>query len=140
MFVETITYKGYNGETYTEDFMFNLSEAELIKMNYTTPGGMKEFLTRISKEKDTVKLYNNFENLLLMSYGRISLDGKRFEKSAAMREELQQSDAYSKLLKKLLGDAKYAAKFVQGIMPENSISDADVSRVTAEVLPANVSN
>lgn len=140
MFVETITYKGYNGETYTEDFMFNLSEAELIKMNYTTPGGMKEFLTRISKEKDTVKLYNSFENLLLMSYGRVSLDGKRFEKSDAMREELQQSDAYSKLLTKLLGDAKYAAKFVQGIMPENTISDADVSRVTAEVLPASASN
>lgn len=139
MFVETITYKGYNGETYTEDFMFNISEAELIKMNYTTPGGMKEFLTRITKEKDTVKLYNNFENLLLMSYGRVSLDGKRFEKNEVMREEFKQTDAYSKLIMKLLGDAKHAAKFVQGIMPENSISDAEVSRVTAEVLPTNIS-
>lgn len=140
MWIETITYKGYDDTSYTEDFCFNISRAELIKMNYSVSGGMKELLKRIYQEKDNVKLYKLFEDLIDMSYGRKSLDGKRFEKSTEILNEFKQSEAYSEFIIKLMQDAKYAAKVVRGILPETDVSDEELARVTADLMPNSMGN
>ena len=49
MIKKTITYTDYNGVSRTEDFWFNLSTAELMKMELGTRGGFSEMMTRIVK-------------------------------------------------------------------------------------------
>lgn len=140
MWIETITYKGYDDAIYTEDFCFNISRAELIKMNYSVSGGMEGLLKRICQEKDNVKLYKLFEDLIDKAYGRKSLDGKRFEKSPEILQEFKQSEAYSEFIVKLMQDPKYAVKAVQGMLPASDVSDEELARVTADLMPNTAGN
>lgn len=116
MIKETIKYTDYNGEEREEDFYFNLSRAEIIKMNYSYEGGLEGLIQKIVKEKDTVKIYKMFTDILFMAYGEKSADGKRFIKSEEISTAFIQTEAYSELIMKLIQDADYAAKFVNGII------------------------
>lgn len=136
MWIETITYKGYDDTEYTEEFCFHISQAELAKMNYSVEGGMKNLLKRIYQTKDNVELYNLFEKLIDMGYGRKSLDQKRFEKSPEILAEFKQTEAYSQFIIKLLQDSKYALKVINGMLPGKDASEEEIARATAELMPA----
>lgn len=120
MLKETIKYTDYNGTEREEDFYFNLSRAELIDLEYSTPGGLKELLEKIIKEKDTVKIYQMFKDIVMLAYGEKSDDGKHFVKSKDISSAFTQTEAFSELMMKFISDADFAAKFVNGIIP-NSI-------------------
>lgn len=117
MLKERMEYTDYNGNKRTEDFYFNLTEAELMEMELSTSGGLGDFIQRIIAEQDGKELVKIFKDLILKSVGKKSLDGKRFEKNDAIREEFAQTEAYSDLFMKLATDADAAARFVNGIMP-----------------------
>lgn len=116
MIKETIKYVDYNGEEREEDFYFNLSRAEIIKLNYSHEGGLEEMISKIIKEKDVSKIYKLFTDILFMAYGEKSLDGKRFIKSEELSNAFIQTEAYSELVMKLIQDADYSAKFINGII------------------------
>lgn len=117
MLKETIKYVDYNGEERTEDFYFNLNKAELMEMELSTVGGLTEMITKIVNEKDAPAIVKIFKDLVLKAYGQKSADGKRFIKNDKLREEFEQTEAYSILFMKLATDADAAAKFVNGIVP-----------------------
>jgi hypothetical protein len=117
MLKERMEYTDYNGNKRTEDFYFNLTEAELMEMELSTSGGLGDFIQRIIAEQDGKELVKIFKDLILKSVGKKSLDGKRFEKNDVIREEFAQTEAYSDLFMKLATDADAAARFVNGIMP-----------------------
>lgn len=117
MLKETITYEDYNGVTRTEDHYFNLTEAELMEMEMSMNGGLAEMIQRIVAAQDAPSIIKIFKDMILKAYGQKSLDGKRFIKNDALREEFSQTEAYSQLFMKLATDADAAAKFVNGIMP-----------------------
>lgn len=123
MFKDTITYTDYNGETRTEDVYFNLSKPELIKMEYSVPGGLTNNLTRIinrleAKDVNVVgEMFNFFEEVLTKSYGIKSDDGKRFIKSQDITDEFVQSELYSEVFMKFNSDPEYLAKFIMSVMP-----------------------
>ena len=119
MLKQTIKYTDYNGIEREEDFYFNLSRAELIDLEYSTPGGLKELLERIIKEKDSVKIYQMFNKIVRLSYGEKSDDGKHFKKSKDISDAFCQTEAYSELMMMFIQDAEFAAKFVNGIVPNN---------------------
>ena len=52
MLKKTITYTDYNGMERTEDFYFNLTKAEVVEMQYSIGGGLKERLESIVNTKD----------------------------------------------------------------------------------------
>lgn len=116
MLKKTITYTDYNGISRTEDFYFNLSEAEIMEMEMTTEGGMVEMLQRIIAAKDTPTLVNIFKSLILKAYGEKSPDGKRFIKSDEISTAFSQTEAYSQLFMELATDDKSASAFVNGII------------------------
>ena len=60
-----------------------------------------------------------FKELILMSYGEKSPDGKRFVKSEEIRNSFEQTEAYSVLFMELISDDKLAAAFINGIMPKD---------------------
>ena len=127
MLKKTITYTDYNGDEVTEDFYFNLTKAELMTLELKA-GGLKETIERIAKERDTKKLVEMFEELIMVSYGEKSLDGKRFVKSKEMSEAFKQTEAYSELFMELLTTDK-AIEFVRGIVPADLKSAVDTAQL-----------
>lgn len=117
MIKETIEYTDYNGTDRKEDYYFNLTEAELMEMEMSTNGGMTGLINNIIAAQDAPAIIAIFKDLLLKSYGQKSLDGKRFIKNQALRDEFEQSPAYSQLFMKLATNSDDAAKFINGIMP-----------------------
>ena len=120
MLKKTITYTDYNGNERTEDFYFNLTRAELMEMELEISGGMQQFLEKIVAEQDAAKIIEKFKDIILRSYGEKSPDGKRFMKSKELVDGFVQTEAYSKLFMELATDAKAAADFVNGIIPQNN--------------------
>lgn len=118
MFVKTITYEDFNGAERTEDFYFNLTNAEIMEMELGEAGGLTEMLDRIVKSKDAPAIVANFKKIILQAYGEKSPDGRRFIKSPELREEFAQTEAYSQLFMELASNDDSAAEFVNGIMPK----------------------
>lgn len=118
MLKETITYKDYNDNERTEDFYFNLTNAEVTEMEMSTAGGLAEMINRVVAAQDAPSIIKIFKELILKAYGEKSADGKRFVKSEELSTAFAQTEAYSILFMKLATDADAASKFVNGIVPK----------------------
>ena len=118
MIKETITYVDYNGVEKTEDKYFNLSKAELLKMQYSTEGGMIERLKNVVDNMNGKDMLEIFDELLVNSYGVVSENGG-FVKNDKLREEFKSSEAYSELFVKLMSDVDEATRFINGVIPES---------------------
>ena len=123
MLKKTIKYVDYNDVEREEDFYFDLSDAELTRMNFTTEGGLEAVLQQIIATQDLPRLYEYFEKIVQMSYGTKSLDGKYFEKSPESLRKFTQCPAYSELIMELLGSSDAAASFVNSVIPKNKVLD-----------------
>lgn len=117
MIKKTITYTDYNGTERTETFYFNLSKAELAEMQLSANGGFETYINKIVEAQDGKSMIKIFKDLILMSYGEKSTDGKRFIKNDELRDSFAQTEAYSELFMELVTDDKAAAEFINGIMP-----------------------
>lgn len=123
MLKKTITYTDYNEMERTEDFYFNLTEAELNELQLATPGGYAGYLQKMVAAQDTPTLIGVIKDLILRSYGEKSLDGRIFvkidESGKPVSRMFSQTEAFSKLYMELGSDSDAATKFVLGIMPKN---------------------
>lgn len=117
MLKESITYVDFNGVTRTEDFRFNLTKTELTRMETSKSGSLSALLTKIVNAKDMPDILEAIEMLILKSYGEVSADGKRFDKSDKLSEDFSHTAAYDTLFEKMITDDEYAYKFILGIMP-----------------------
>ncbi len=118
MLKKTITYTDYNGTERTENFYFNLTQAEIVEMDFSISGGLGEYINRIVEAQDTPSLVRIFKELILKSYGEKSPDGKRFIKSEELSKAFSETEAYVVLFMELANDSKAAAEFVNGITPD----------------------
>lgn len=137
MYKKTITYPDYNGLEITEDFYFNLTRAEIMEMELGTEGGLEQMLTRIVNAQDYVELSKYFKQIILMSYGEKSPDGKRFIKErhdgSKPCNDFKQTEAYSMLYMELATDADAAAEFINAIIPDEYLTgSADLAVVQGE--------
>ena len=117
MLKKTMTYTDFNGVSRTEDFYFNLNEAEITEMELSVDGGLVEMIRRITAAQDGKQIIATFKDLILRSYGEKSPDGKRFIKNQELRDAFEQTNAYSQLFMKLATDADEASAFVAGVIP-----------------------
>lgn len=117
MLKKTVTYPDYNGNERTEDFYFNLTKAEITKMELGVKGGLAELIDRAVKSEDGPTIIKVFEDIVAKSYGIKSPDGKRFIKTPEILEEFTQTEAYSIIFMELATDADAASKFINGIIP-----------------------
>lgn len=117
MIKKTITYSDFNGNERTEDFYFNLTKAEITKMELSTKGGLAEMIQRIVAAQDTPAIIEVFEDLIKRSYGVKTPDGRGFVKKAEDLEAFMATEAYSQLFMELATDADAAGKFVNGVVP-----------------------
>ena len=119
MIKKTITFPDFDGNMLTEDFYFNLTQADIVKLQLSTKEGFGEMLDRITKEQDGAKLIEQMQNLILMSVGQKSADGRRFTKNDEIREDFASTEAYSKLFIELATNTPAAVEFINGIIPKD---------------------
>ena len=126
----TKTFTDYDGNVRTEDFYFNLSKAELMKMEMGETGGLEKLLRKIIAEQDNVKIMEYFDDIISRSYGVKSPDGREFVKSPELTKKFKETEAYSDLFMELCTDAKKAADFVNQVLPNVETSTAQPEVVT----------
>lgn len=119
MLKKTVTYEDYNGVKRTEDFYFNLSKAEIMEMELSVNGGLSEMINKIIAAQDTPTLIKIFKDLVIKAYGVKSDDGRRFDKTQAVKDDFVQTEAYSIIFTELATDDEKASEFVNGIIPAN---------------------
>lgn len=120
MIKKTIKYEDYEGNERKEDFYFNLNEAELTELAMSRSGGLEQYARRIIAAQSEPELIALFKELILISYGEKSDDGKRFVKvkdGHKLSEDFSQTEAYSSLFMELATDANAAATFFNGLIP-----------------------
>lgn len=125
MIKKTVKYKDYNGVERTETHWFNLNEAEVMELELSINGGLSTMIDRVIAAQDGVTIMRIFRDIMLRSYGVKSDDGKRFIKNSEIRDNFVQTEAYSIIFMEVVTDAKKAAEFVNGILPEKKESDAE---------------
>ena len=117
MLKKTITYTDWNDVERTEDFYFNLTKTELVKMQLEDHGAFADKIRAIIRAKDTIEIINVLESMVLKAYGEKSPDGRRFMKSDAISRAFIESPAYDALYMELIQDPEKFAAFVNSLIP-----------------------
>lgn len=134
MLKKTIKYTDYNGIEREETFWFNLSKAEIADMELSSKGGMQAYIQAIIDEQDNKELVRLFKEVILKSYGKKSIDGKRFEKSEELSKEFSETEAYVELYMELVGDANKAAEFINAVVPKELAEQAKIVEMQSKTV------
>lgn len=138
MLKKSITYKDLDGNDVTDDFYFALSKPEIIKLEMNTKGGLESLIQQLIAAEEGGKIIELLDEIVRMSIGKRSSDGKRFVKNQEIRDEFFQSNAYEVFFMELFSDAeKSGTEFIKGIMPADFKEAMDNGQtVTNVTLPA----
>lgn len=126
MYKKTITYMNLNNEEVTETLHFNLSKNDAIKLigKYTAGSldeeKINEYIDRLLKSNNTVKMIEFIEDFILSSYGEKSEDGNYFVKNKMVREKFENSIAYAELFEELFTNNKQLNNFIKNVVPNFS--------------------
>ena len=136
MLKKKIKYTDYNGIEREEEFLFNLTKAELMEMQMSTNGGLDEMIAALVRSQNMPEIIRIFKEIILKAYGEKSLDGKRFikidENGRKLSLNFSQTEAFSNLFMELATDSKAAADFINGIVPSDVDVPEDKKRELAE--------
>lgn len=117
MIKKVVSYVDYDGNARVENFYFNLTQTELTDLSVKHSGGLNDYIQSIIDAKDVKELYSLFKEIIDMSYGKKSEDGRRFMKSQEILDDFKQTLGYDKLVVSLANDEEEAAAFIKGVIP-----------------------
>lgn len=135
MLKKIITFEDFDGVKTTEEHHFHLSKTELMEVAMGLPDDMEidgtesneelshKLLEKIGKDG----LFKFIKDLILKSYGK-KIDNRRFEKTEELSKEFSQTLAFDALLMELMSDDNEAAKFVNGIIPKDTMDSINANR------------
>lgn len=132
MVKKTITYIDYNGVERTEDFYFNMNQAEILQLEMSVDGGWLEMVKRISSTQDAPAIMKVFSEVVNMSYGEKSADGRRFIKKPEITEAFVQTEAYANLFVELITHPDKFADFMNQVVETNQSRMASISKKESE--------
>lgn len=131
MYAKKIKYEDFLGNEREETFYFNLTEAELVEMQTSMDGGLAEYGKRIIESKNVPEVMALFQKLILITYGEVSPDGKRFIKEDPVRGKLalefQQTQAYSELYMEFINNPESGAEFFNNVIPAKIREEASTN-------------
>lgn len=119
MLAKKIKYTDFNGNEREEEFLFNLTQAEVMEMELSTAGGLAESIQKVVAAQNAPEIIKIFKTLILKAYGEKSADGKMFVKSEEISNNFSYTNAYSQLFMELAMNDEAAAAFVNGIVPHD---------------------
>ena len=129
MITKDTKYVDFLGNERTETMHFNLTQVELVEMGMDLPDDIKKEVgddpSNITEETAMnlmVKLGEKgimafLKTVILKSYGVVSEDGRRFEKSEQISKEFSETIAFDNLMMELLADDEAAANFINSLIP-----------------------
>ena len=135
MFSRTFEYIGYDGNPHKDTWWFNLSEAELYKLELSNLGGMNGMMNKLLRESKPGEIVDLFEKLILSAVGERSVDGRKFIKNEEIRQDFYQSRAYSDLFVELVKSGDKLAEFLRGAIPAEvaeALAKAEAEKETEE--------
>ena len=132
MYAKTIKYTDYNGNNREETFYFNLSKAELLDLEWRTPGGLENYFKEIIATQSGQKLADTFKMLIEKSYGVKDPEGRRFIKNEEVLKNFTETEAYVELYMMLATDSKAGAEFINGVFPKDVVEEAKKQHEMAE--------
>ena len=119
MYIITETYDDFNGVSRTEEFCFNLTTAELTKMQLSEEGGLADMLKVMISKKDVPKMIKIFELIVDGSYGVKSADGRKFIKNQEVLDDFKSTNAYSQIFTRFATDEKFTTEFIENVIPKD---------------------
>ena len=138
MLKKTITFEDFDGNERTEDFYFNLTEAELTDLELSVKGGFGSLIDKITKTQDVPEIMKIFKQIIKLSYGVKSPDGRKFEKSEAIYNDFAQTNAFSQLYMELASNEQKASDFINGILPKKLVDQVDTLKKNGDAPALNV--
>jgi hypothetical protein len=130
MYSDKVTYEDYDGKTVTEILYFNLNKVEVAD-NAHLKDRFERLEERLSGEQrelqipEIQEILNLVKEMMRISYGIRSDDGRRFIKSDELWVEFTQTAMYDDYLLGLFEDPKRAIAFLTGIMPKSIREEAE---------------
>lgn len=119
MLKKTIKYTNFSGVERERTLYFDLTKAELTMLGLSVDGGLDVVLTNLMEAENIPELIQNFEKILLLSYGEKSEDGERFIKGDDISRKFKESPVYDEIFMELITDEKKAADFINAVMPDD---------------------
>lgn len=122
MLKRPITYTDFNGTERTVDCYFNLTQAEIMKME---AAGFSKKVNKIIEAEipDANAIVEVVDEIVAKSYG-VRTDNNGFVKRVADLEEFMAGEVYSALFMELVTDADALAAFINGVIPEKMLQQA----------------
>lgn len=118
MFKYELKYTNSEGAEIKKNLYFNLTKAEVIKMDLARNGNLKEIIEGVVASADQEAMLYWFDKIITLSYGERTPDGvfiKTPEKTAAFNA----SEDYSEFYIKLLTQEINPQQFIMGIFPKD---------------------
>lgn len=126
MYCKTITYKDFDDNERTEDFYFNLTDAEIIEwLSTNAEYTLDKVIENMSKKMNVKGILEATKELIYKSYGEKSLDGRRFVKTEEVKQNFMETNAYSVLFMELATNSDKAAEFFNSIIPKDLAQKVD---------------
>ena len=147
MLKKTLTYTDYNGNEVTDDLYFHLSTMEVVRiqteLDMQEDEELDEYALRLGREKNLKEILQFIDLIVQRSYGVRSSDGKRFDKSPKVLDDLLASPKYDALISELLFVDGAAQEFASSVglldkkdstTPELKVIEEPKSQLTPEQL------
>lgn len=139
MIKKTIAYADFDGVERTEDSYFNLTEAELIKMETSVEGGMSAMLDKMIKSPNPTEIIPIIDKIVDAAYGVKSPDGRRFMKTrpdgSRYVDDFKETLAYSEFYTDLFLNPVKAAEFFNSLIPEKLKEKLDAAGSLPAITP-----
>ena len=120
MFKVNVTYEDFNGNQYEESLYFNMTRVEFMRWSAEEGSNLDlaEKMKNAVEKNDFSKIMQYFEDLIRLSYGEKSDDGKRFIKDPEKTKNFMTSPAYDELFWRITQDQEQCKAFISGVIPK----------------------
>lgn len=118
MFERKFKFKGFDGKMYEDTWGFYLSKADLLEIQLGTFVGLDALMKRLIETKNGKEIMAIVKEIILKAVGHTSPDGRKFLRNDELREEFQQTDAYSQLFSELVTYPEKVLDFIFGAVPK----------------------
>lgn len=125
MIKRNVKYVDFDGNEVEEEYYFNLSKMELMDLETSKDGGFGAYIDEISKSENVKDAFNIFKEVVLMSVGKRSEDGKRFIKNDEIRDDFKYSPAFDEVVFSIMQSETEAAEFVNGLLPADLAKEVE---------------
>ena len=117
MYSTEVTYFDYGGKERKEKLNFELDIKDILALELVLPGGVSGFLDRLNKVESFADILMFIKAIVLTSYGKLSRDKKKFDKSVKAKEKFVDSKPYNVFMMSLMKDPKKFGEFLNNVFP-----------------------